>query len=576
MRSMAGRDELVDAIASFALFADLNQAQLEGIAHIFDEAMFAEGERVLRQGLTGSGFYVILDGEAAIVVDGTERARLARGEFFGEVSIILGESPIADVVAIRPLRCLVLVGSAGRAVPHRPPAGHVPDAAGPGAPAASRQPMAELNRPFPPGEYPVVVVGSGPGALQFSYSLRRHGIDHAVISADPSPGGMFRRWPFFQRLLSWTKPHAPAARGSRAYQRYDWNSLLGEEPETRAIQPGLMDGTSYFPSRPEMEANLVAFTEKAALQVRYDCRWTATRVDDAPEGRRFTLETTDGEYTCRILVIAVGVAEPFIPPGEGLEHAYHYADVKPAAEYEDKRVFIIGKQNSGFELANGLLPWARQLDPRLAIDRPPVGRHQVARRGSRPLRPAVRGPRAGRRRQRPRCGARPDRAAARWCVRHPPPPDRRRRRPHDRGRRGDLRDRVHLPAARPARARGDDVRGEPAAGPDALVGELEPARGLLRGNDRPGCQGPPEARHTGQLRSRARRALQRQGPRGPDRPDRVRHRSPSVRILPRTPSPRSSRPSWPRRPISSTSAAISPVCSRSTRTAGFATRGSSR
>ena len=47
---------------------------------------------------------------------------------------------------------------------------------------------------------------------------------------------MFRRWPFFQRLLSWTKPHAPAARGTRAYERYDWNSLLGEEPETRAIQ----------------------------------------------------------------------------------------------------------------------------------------------------------------------------------------------------------------------------------------------------------------------------------------------------------------------------------------------------
>ena len=41
---------------------------------------------------------------------------------------------------------------------------------------------------------------------------------------------MFRRWPFFQRLLSWTKPHAPAERGTRAYERYDWNSLLGAEP----------------------------------------------------------------------------------------------------------------------------------------------------------------------------------------------------------------------------------------------------------------------------------------------------------------------------------------------------------
>lgn len=107
---MVGREELVDAIAGFTLFADLTDPQLAGIVHTFEETMFAEGERVLRQGLTGSGFFVILDGEAAVVIDGTERARLARGDFFGEVSIILGESPTADVVALRPLQCLVLAG----------------------------------------------------------------------------------------------------------------------------------------------------------------------------------------------------------------------------------------------------------------------------------------------------------------------------------------------------------------------------------------------------------------------------------------------------------------------------------
>jgi CRP-like cAMP-binding protein len=65
---------------------------------------------VLRQGLTGSGFYIILDGEAAVVVNGEERAKLQRGDFFGEVSILLGEPPIADVVAQVPLRCLVMGG----------------------------------------------------------------------------------------------------------------------------------------------------------------------------------------------------------------------------------------------------------------------------------------------------------------------------------------------------------------------------------------------------------------------------------------------------------------------------------
>lgn len=221
--------------------------------------------------------------------------------------------------------------------------------------------MTESSRPFPPGQYPVVVVGSGPGGLQVSYALRQQGIRHAVISEDGSPGGMFRRWPHFQRLLSWTKPHAPAPRGSRAYERYDWNSLLAAEPEARALQPDLMDGTSYFPSRPEMEQNLVLFAERARLEVRYDCRWTGTRVVDDRDGRRFVVSTTDGEYRAAVLILAVGVAEPFSPPGIGMELTHHYAQVRPAETYAGRRVLIIGKQNSGFELANGLLPWARDI-----------------------------------------------------------------------------------------------------------------------------------------------------------------------------------------------------------------------
>jgi thioredoxin reductase len=219
--------------------------------------------------------------------------------------------------------------------------------------------LAELTeRPFPPGDYPLIVVGSGPGGLQASSALRGYGIEHAVLSADEQPGGMFRRWPFFQRLLSWTKPYAPVARGTRPYERYDWNSLIPENDEHRAVMVGLMDGTSYFPSRPEMQAGLEAFVGRTALPVRFGCRWTATRrLDDG----RFALETSDGEYTAGTLVFAVGVSEPWRPTSPGMELAAHYADTQPVEHYADRRIFIIGKQNSGFELASGMLPWAKRI-----------------------------------------------------------------------------------------------------------------------------------------------------------------------------------------------------------------------
>ena len=91
------------------------------------------------------------------------------------------------------------------------------------------------ERPFPPGDYPVVVVGSGPGGLQASYCLSRLGVAHAVSSRDDAPGGMFRLYPIFQRLLSWSKPDAPAKPGTREYEWYDHNSLLAQEPEHQAL-----------------------------------------------------------------------------------------------------------------------------------------------------------------------------------------------------------------------------------------------------------------------------------------------------------------------------------------------------
>jgi CRP-like cAMP-binding protein len=104
----ASTDSYVEALARLSLFADVPHPQLEVLAHSFEEEVFAEGQRVIRQDVTGGGFYVILDGDAKIVIDGQERARLSRGDFFGEISILTDEAPAADVIATSLLRCLII------------------------------------------------------------------------------------------------------------------------------------------------------------------------------------------------------------------------------------------------------------------------------------------------------------------------------------------------------------------------------------------------------------------------------------------------------------------------------------
>jgi thioredoxin reductase len=213
------------------------------------------------------------------------------------------------------------------------------------------------GRPFPPGRYPVVVVGTGPGGLQASYCLRKRGIGHALLSSDEAPGGMFRRFPLLQRLITWSKGYAPVDPETPAFERFDWNELLTEGDDHPIRVSGFMDGPTYFPARSEMEASLVAFAETFGIEARYGVTWESTeRTDDG-----FVLHTTDGDYSAEVLVFCVGSASPWKPSIPGVEQVPHYADVGELNGYDGRRVLVIGKRNGAFELADGLLAHASQV-----------------------------------------------------------------------------------------------------------------------------------------------------------------------------------------------------------------------
>jgi CRP-like cAMP-binding protein len=104
------QQEILDALAGLTLFSDLDRPQLQAVAHTLTEESFPSGQRILRQGFSGTGFFIILDGEVVVRVDGADVATLGKGDFFGEISLLLGEPPVADVVAEGPVVVLQLAG----------------------------------------------------------------------------------------------------------------------------------------------------------------------------------------------------------------------------------------------------------------------------------------------------------------------------------------------------------------------------------------------------------------------------------------------------------------------------------
>jgi len=104
----AADTERLDELSRLALFAELDRAELETVTGMTHEATFGEGDWIVRRGEDETGLYMIVDGEIGVVYEGEELASLSRGSFFGEISALLGEPVVADILARAPTRCLVV------------------------------------------------------------------------------------------------------------------------------------------------------------------------------------------------------------------------------------------------------------------------------------------------------------------------------------------------------------------------------------------------------------------------------------------------------------------------------------
>jgi len=101
-------DHKIDALSRVPLFASLSRRELEFVASRADEVETPAGKFLTTQGEPGDTFYVLLDGEARVDIDGQLRRTLEPGDFFGEISMLDRGLGTATITTTKPSRLLVM------------------------------------------------------------------------------------------------------------------------------------------------------------------------------------------------------------------------------------------------------------------------------------------------------------------------------------------------------------------------------------------------------------------------------------------------------------------------------------
>ena len=107
--SVSADDGQVRVLSELGLFEGCSPDQLGFLASFVSITEYATGDTLCRQGTVGQEFFVVVEGEAVVMIDGVEVGTMGRGCGFAEVALVTPEGRrTATVTAATPMTLLVL------------------------------------------------------------------------------------------------------------------------------------------------------------------------------------------------------------------------------------------------------------------------------------------------------------------------------------------------------------------------------------------------------------------------------------------------------------------------------------
>ena len=115
----------VDALSQVDVFRALDAEMIDRLARRLRLAPFGPGEIILHEGDPGDSLYVLRSGEVVVRVDVRGHARdvatLRAGQFFGEMSLMTGETRSATIVARTDVECYIVSKAAFQEILEKKP-----------------------------------------------------------------------------------------------------------------------------------------------------------------------------------------------------------------------------------------------------------------------------------------------------------------------------------------------------------------------------------------------------------------------------------------------------------------------
>lgn len=102
-----GASSKVEALRRVPTFAGVPDRQLNELANYLDDAGVEAGQTLITEGRSNATFWIILEGEVEVTVQGLVRRRIGPGGVFGAPSMFDGREALSTVVTVTPIRALV-------------------------------------------------------------------------------------------------------------------------------------------------------------------------------------------------------------------------------------------------------------------------------------------------------------------------------------------------------------------------------------------------------------------------------------------------------------------------------------